>query len=117
MAKAKSLVAREAGASSSSSRAADVAVRDEDVGLLAAGPDYADEYDDDDGLPTHSASYSRKGEEEEEGPSTAGAGRAGGEAEGPTAPALRTPRTPNRVRFDLTPTTITHFPTGNGAAP
>ncbi len=93
MAKAKSH-AREAGASSSSARTDD----DEDIGLLAAGGDYAEgegEGDGGAGVPAHSAP--RPADERQQ------------------QPAPRTPRTPNRVRFDLTPV-IASFPAENGAA-
>ena len=77
---------------------------DEDVGLLAAG--YAD---DDDGA----EKADRAGDDGEDRGHTRPAPPP--IAPPPIAPQQRTPRTPNRVRFDLTPT-VARFPPANGSA-
>ncbi len=96
MAKAKSR-ARELGASSHTPHAD----HDEDVGLLAAGPDDAEDHDDSYDTTAPAAPPQRPVIQPE--------------AAAAAAAALRTPRTPNRVRFDLTPT-IASFPAANGSA-
>ncbi|KAK0704950.1 transmembrane amino acid transporter [Lasiosphaeris hirsuta] len=77
---------------------------EEDVGLLAAGPDYHE--DDEDGIIVHAGTAASSPPSHPLQLTTADAAVPLHQYPGGLAHTPRTPRTPNRVRFDLRPTIV-----------